>query len=176
MIAKRRRKVECESQLKGKFCARRQFMLLSFCPFSFSTSLCLCLCAIAVKECRGPKDLGDAGSEASQEKPKKATEDTLKSALHGLPFSMSYVSQNPFADCMRCSNCVQTSSDICLLFLLFCFSFSCFQGDKVNLANETHWAKCRAKCIWHAICWWLLLFFPSLPFLVRVQSRQSPAE
>ena len=48
MIAKRRRKVECESQLKGKFCARRQFMLLSFCPFSFSTSLCLCLCAIAV--------------------------------------------------------------------------------------------------------------------------------
>ncbi len=93
----------------------------SFCPFSSSISLCLCLCAIAVKECRGPKDLGDAGSEASQEKPKKATEDTLKSALHGLPFSMSYVSQNPFANCMRCSNCVQASSDICLLFSTFLF-------------------------------------------------------
>lgn len=171
MIAKRRRKVECESQLKGKFCARRQFMLFSFCPFSFSTSLCLCLCAIAV----------DRRISVMPARRHRRKNQKRRQKIHWKVHCMAFPS--------RCLTCLKTHSRIACVaaiacrrlptfayfFLLFCF-FSCFQGDKVNLANETHWAKCRAKCIWHAICWWLFLFFPSLPFLVRVQSRQSPAE
>lgn len=174
MIAKRRRKVECESQLKGKFCARRQFMLLFFVP-SLLLFLCVCVCVPLPWKNAVDQRISVMPARRHRRKNQKR-----RQKIHWKVHCMAFPS--------RCLTCLKTHSRIACVaaiacrrlptfayfFLLFCFS--CFQGDKVNLANETHWAKCRAKCIWHAICWWLLLFFPSLPFLVRVQSRQSPAE
>lgn len=130
---------------------------LSLLFFYFFVSVFVC-------HCRGPKDLGDAGSEASQEKPKKATEDTLKSALHGLPFSMSYVFQNPFADCMRCSNCVQTSSDICLLFSTFLLFFFLLSRRQSQLGRWDTLSQVQGRV--HLACYLLVVasFFPFSSF------------